>query len=334
MKKGLISVIIPVYQENDNYLIECLDSVCAQTYPKTEIIVVDDGMTDSNKAIVESYRSRNNSIRLIGGRNEGVSAARNKGLKEAQGEWIAFIDSDDWIEHDYLKTLQHYAVAKKADIVLCGYHRIYGTNKETIVKESGFMMDGVSFLKAVLNVQNGFGFVHMKLYRSSLFDSGVTFDTSLSLAEDALLNIQLSRYLENAFYLAEPLYNYRFNDASAVRKFRADFAERIYSAMTTVRDNLRDADMYNSREYFSFVAYHVLLIMINYCCHPENPEKGIACIRRVMSNPLFAECIHKADCTGLSVTRAVTLMTLKTKAYAMTYLIGQFRQRQFRKARK
>lgn len=327
----LISVIIPVYNENDIYLKECLNSVMDQTYKNIEVILVDDGMSNENRNTVSSYLNGPVPVTVIGGKNEGVSAARNKGIEAAQGKWIAFIDSDDWIDAEYLQKLHTAAVDHNSDIVICGYERVYDSGREEIVKPQSFAMDQSAFLTSVLNVQNGFGFVHMKLYRKDLFASGIRFDTSLALGEDALLNIELSSQVKKVYYLAEPLYNFRFNSASAVRGFREDFAKTILRAMVAAKNSLEQMGIEPGKDYYGYVSYHVLLVIVNYCCHPDNPQNGIASIRKVMQIPLFRECVARSGLKEFSLTRKVTLLTLKTRLYILTDAIGIYRQKQFRK---
>ena len=92
-----VSVIVPVYNTK-KYLAECLDSVCTQTYPQLEIIVVDDGSTDDSGVLLREYSQRDNRIRVITQKNQGLSAARNTGLEHSSGEYVVFLDSDDWID--------------------------------------------------------------------------------------------------------------------------------------------------------------------------------------------------------------------------------------------
>ncbi len=329
MSRVLVSVIVPVYRENDEYLKKCLDSLCGQSFRELEIIVSDDGMTEQNRELVRQYPM----VTVIGGTNEGVSAARNRGIEKAQGEWLAFVDSDDWVDSMYLEKLYAAAVRESADIVLCGYKRVYENNEEVIVKDKDFSMTNEEYLHHVLNVQNGFGFVHMKLYRKSLLNAGVRFNTELSLAEDALFNIEVCRYAKKICYLAEPLYFYRFNRNSAVRRFRPEYVNNFRKSMERADEVLQRSGMtYDRTDFENYAAYHVLLILVNYCCHPENPEKGIRSIKEVLAVPVFAQAVKGSSFDNLSVSRKVTLAMLKCRAYGIADWIGRFRQMQFRRS--
>ncbi|GMO37902.1 MAG: hypothetical protein Ta2B_17610 [Termitinemataceae bacterium] len=122
----VISVIIPVYNV-EHYLRRCLDSVLAQTFTDFECILIDDGSPDKSPAICDEYAKKDSRFVVIHQANAGVSAARNAGLDIAQGEWITFVDSDDWIEPDMLRVLYQNAVKHQSDVSVCGVQRTDGT---------------------------------------------------------------------------------------------------------------------------------------------------------------------------------------------------------------
>ncbi|MCH5172292.1 MAG: glycosyltransferase family 2 protein [Erysipelotrichales bacterium] len=122
----MISVIIPVYNVAP-YLNTCLDSVINQTYKNLEIIIVDDGSTDESGSICEDYAKIDSCIKVIHKKNAGLSSARNVGLEHAKGEWIFFIDSDDWFDTNTLSNLYEFAIRNQCDIVQCNHYYAYDT---------------------------------------------------------------------------------------------------------------------------------------------------------------------------------------------------------------
>lgn len=119
-----ISVIIPVYNVG-NFIIECLESVINQSFPGREVLLIDDGSTDSSSKICEEYAARYPYIRVIHKENGGISSARNRGIEEASGEWIIFLDSDDvWADKECLTKLHHYATSLNLDIVRFEYQAV------------------------------------------------------------------------------------------------------------------------------------------------------------------------------------------------------------------
>ena len=128
-----VSVIIPAYNA-EKYLEETLESIVNQTLDEYEIITINDGSTDSTLSILKRYESQYNNFKIIDKQNEGVSAARNDGLKSATGEYIFFYDADDIAELDALDALYSAAVTKKADLVIAGYD-IFDNYKTTAVRD-------------------------------------------------------------------------------------------------------------------------------------------------------------------------------------------------------
>lgn len=118
MKKK-VSIIVPIYNV-EKYLKRCIDSILKQTYKELEIILVDDGSTDSSGLICEEYKENENRIKVIHKNNGGLSSARNAGLDIATGAYLTFIDSDDWIAENHIEQIMNALEAKSADIAVCG----------------------------------------------------------------------------------------------------------------------------------------------------------------------------------------------------------------------
>lgn len=146
----MISVIVPVYN-TEKYLRRCIDSILAQTYKDFELILIDDGSTDNSGLICDEYEKNYNRIRVIHQQNSGVSVARNEGVKVSEGNYIVFIDSDDWISADYLSNLYLACKKNNAQIAFCDYaianditsYEIYNSIEESIQVFSGH--DAVQF---------------------------------------------------------------------------------------------------------------------------------------------------------------------------------------------
>lgn len=148
MKK--LSIIIPVYNV-ENYIGKCLESCLNQDIPKNEyeIIVVNDGTKDNSVQVIEKYITPENNIRLIHRKNGGLSAARNTGLKEAKGEYVWFVDSDDWIENNVLYKLYSYLNEKQLDVLCFNRYKYSSEEKKSKLKvniQSNIVMKGIDFL--------------------------------------------------------------------------------------------------------------------------------------------------------------------------------------------
>lgn len=128
MKTTLISVIVPIYNV-ERYLGKCIESICKQSYPNLEIILVDDGSTDQSGLLCDSYALKDNRIRVIHKQNEGLSEARNVGINAALGAWYLFVDSDDYLDLNTAESLLKAATDESCDIAVCNMLRVYEDSK-------------------------------------------------------------------------------------------------------------------------------------------------------------------------------------------------------------
>ena len=181
----VISIIVPVYNV-EKYLHRCIDSILAQTFPDFECILIDDGSPDNCPAICDEYAEKDGRIIVIHQKNAGVSAARNTGLDKASGEWIGFVDSDDWLEPNALGKLYNKQRETNADIVTGRYRNIYNNSKKTAVSkfENKFKNNLVD-----LFMNNNIKMLWGKLYRKILFDGYIV--PSENMAEDLFVNVQI-----------------------------------------------------------------------------------------------------------------------------------------------
>lgn len=172
----MISVIVPVYNVED-YLSGCIDSIIGQTCRGIEIILVDDGSTDSSGQICDEYAQKDARIRVIHKQNGGISSARNRGLDVARGEYISFIDSDDWVEPDFLEVLLRLLLDYDADVSQCFFVKESSKTKDkdlpVVRTDSCEIYEGRDIILHLLNKRTAFRTVLAwnKLYRRRLFES-------------------------------------------------------------------------------------------------------------------------------------------------------------------
>ncbi len=203
-----ITVVVPVYNV-EAYIERCLDSIVSQTMSDFEIVVVNDGSPDHSEEIVLNYQKKEKRIRYFYQENMGLGAARNKGILEAKGEFICFIDSDDYIEPDYLACLYQVITHEKADIAYCGMRQvddqknILGVNPQT--EEELWSFEQPSACN--------------KLYRLSLFkDYQITFPVKLYY-EDLATIPKLLMVSKKNVRVDKYLYNYYFNEGSITKSY-------------------------------------------------------------------------------------------------------------------
>ena len=212
----LISVVVPVYSL-ENYLEKTLNSICAQTYPDLEIIVVNDGSSDDTGAVADACASEDSRIKVIHKENGGVTSARLRGIAEASGEWIGFVDGDDYIEPNMYERLLENALKYKADISHCGYQIVF-PNRVDYYYNTGrvVLQDRTSGLKDLLTgafVEPG---LCNKLYRRDLFQNlEQHMNTTIRINEDLLMNYWLFKAAHNAVFEDVCPYHYLVRKGSA-----------------------------------------------------------------------------------------------------------------------
>lgn len=200
----LISVIIPVYNVEE-YLPRCLDSILRQTYRELEIICVNDGSPDGCLSILESYAREDPRIKVIDQENQGVSAARNKGLKAAMGELIAFIDSDDWIHSRYFELLTDCLARTGADVVFCEAVKVYDDEKpEPPLTGAAFRQISLTEAFSLWTVRHC---STARLYRRECL-CGRGFAEEISFGEDTMFNLDVLCHITDPklYYITEALY--------------------------------------------------------------------------------------------------------------------------------
>lgn len=217
----LVSIIVPVYNM-ERYVGFCVDSILAQTYSNIEIILVDDGSTDGSAGICERYKNQDARIKVIHKKNGGVSAARNDGIASCSGDWITFVDSDDYIAPEFIEKL-HNAAENKAEISSCccmvcfddrefeehffSSSKLYTDDKKELYLQ---MIREDSCRPDKRPVHAGIGIAWGKLYKRELLErASLSFDSRLSQMEDIIFNLRAALYTEGFHYIDEPLYYYR-----------------------------------------------------------------------------------------------------------------------------
>lgn len=211
MIKNRISVIIPVYNA-EKTIVKCIESIVNQTYKNIDIIIIDDGSKDNSYVICNKIAENYNNIKVYTQENSGVSKARNEGLKLADGEYVTFVDADDYLEQDdaYEKMMAFYK--ENFDLVMCGT-----TQSKKIEKDMFFIKnDNLNYL---FDKNYYRGFVANKIYKSIIIQkNNILFDEEIAILEDLLFNYQYMLNCNKTVYLKEKLYHYSINVDSALHK--------------------------------------------------------------------------------------------------------------------
>ncbi|PJM79666.1 glycosyltransferase family 2 protein [Bifidobacterium scaligerum] len=307
-KQPLVSVVVPVYNV-ERYVDECVASIAKQTYRNLEIILVDDGSTDGSSAICDEWASRDDRIRVIHNTNGGVSAARNTGMNAAEGEYLAFVDSDDLIEPNMIEVLLHKAYRSSCQMVMCGTRNVCRSVSGYVVVGANRMAfpatntrDQLSMHIASLLRNGYFVPVWNTLYEHAFVRRcRVRFDETLRIGEDGQFKAQLYRYAERVECLPFLLYNYvvrgGFQSGRSVGEYRYRNWKRVCMTMIALmKDYGSEVVAVISRGFIYEIG-----VMLADLYVPKALDKGIRrnLVRDIAADDFVRRCAHTAERTGV-----------------------------------
>ena len=254
----LISIIIPIYN-SEKYLKNCLDSLLQQSFENFEALLINDGSTDRSDEICDEYAEKDSRFKVYHKGNSGVSAARNFGLEKAQGEWIWFVDSDDYIRNDALDVLQSAIEKNDTDSMMFGYQKINLIGKSIYQfpeKGNTILLNQSDALKNLY--KSSFypyqGYVWSKVFKKSVInDFGIRFDENIYFNEDRLFCFEyFSKTKKNITYILEDLYFYLEAPDSAMNlltkaynpKFETDIQAYLLMQEIVKKGNFKKMEKY------------------------------------------------------------------------------------------
>lgn len=269
MRNNMISIIIPAYNV-ENYIATCLQSVMEQTYKALDIIVVNDGSKDKTGEIADSYAEKDERIHVIHQVNGGLPNARNTGMRCAQGEYIMFLDSDDWLEPACCETVIHKIQKEDADIVFFEYYKEYKdravrmrTYKEKQLKYD--INDKKEFFIYDMRTITAWG----KIYRREIIDK-CQYNETFKTAEDVDFNYRIYEKVRRAVYIQEPLLHYRILEKSAIHGYDPNIEKKILPVLDYLEEWCQGNNNEKKVAYYSFAAIAFLLICQNGICLDES----------------------------------------------------------------
>lgn len=300
----LVSIVVPVYKV-ENVLHYCIDSILNQTYKNFELILVDDGSPDNSGKICDEYAKKDNRIKVIHKENGGVSSARNCGIDAAKGKYICFVDSDDYVNKNYLEILiRTKSEHPEFDNIWCYFQTVtnYDSTGGNLIVDDNKNIYSVKDIMTLHEKWLDAGPV-CKLYdRKIILENGLTFDSNLSLGEDLIFNFQ---YLDctNGKILVIPkkLYSYvQVSDCSLSQKYYLNMFE-IYKTINStmhrfiVKWNCSEEQV---KKYFNACFYKYEVVLKNTFSEKNKAAKKdkIRYNNSIMKSKEFVQSLNNLDC--------------------------------------
>lgn len=224
-----ISIIVPVYKV-EKTLSRCIDSILSQTFKDFELILIDDGSPDNCPKICDEYAKKDSRIQVYHKENGGVSSARNLGLDYAAGKWVSFVDSDDWVENDYILNLYNSLDADFKGLVTAGRVNEYSDHITKKIWDYGIF--SVSDLNIILEKYDliNHGFPWGRLYElDTIKDNQLRFNTNISHAEDLLFLLQYLKCVKKIKFISATDYHYQCDNVLSLSNRYSSFDEELYA---------------------------------------------------------------------------------------------------------
>lgn len=297
----LISVIVPVYKA-ENTLKKCADSILSQTHQNLQLILINDGSPDNSGALCDAYAAQDARVLVKHTVNQGVSAARNEGIRLASGEYIAFVDSDDWVEKDFLASALQDITREQADLYISGLLEETFKDSVMVSSEQNKGKDQTYTAKQLLNAFNeDYAFllicgIWCKLYKASIIrERQILFDTSTTLGEDMLFICDYLRHAERVVFSGRVFYHYfRGNPDSLFSRYYPNMFEiniPLYEKMLALMEYLGCEQKSVKRMEGIYVRVLVGCIYHEFSyCSKSSPASRLQVIKKVAQNSYVKRC--------------------------------------------
>ena len=340
MSNVKVSIIVPVYNIPENILRKCVESTIHQTMKEIEIILVDDGSTNNSGLICDEYSCEDNRIRVIHKKNEGLSAARNTGFENATGDWVTFLDSDDWIDEHTCEDTYKLGVESDSDVV------IFGTIQEFEHYKNPFKyhyVDGTVFegekckdLQCeILNFTGNIATAWAKLFRRSfLVDNELEHNAELRQGSEGIeFNIRVFEKVNRAYFTDHIYYHYIYNPNSISAKHDEKNHYFVIKCFEEIKRQIEKSDNRERLEdlFYDRFAYVIVAAAISGFFSPSNKQKYSdqkKSFKMYLKQDLLDNTLKKISYKNLDFNRRIVLVLVKLHQFIIIKMLAWIRYRQ------
>lgn len=330
-----VSIIIPAYNA-EKTLERCIDSIINQSYKNIEIIIINDGSVDNTFSIIKKYSELDNRIIAINQYNRGVSYSRNYGIRISSGDYISFVDADDWIEKSFIERLVSTIKEKNTDFVRCNY---YIENSDSRVKAELYdlknsLIHGKNiantsiFNNFLYNIQPINNYVMLLLIKSKLVKNRIEFNEELYMMEDVLFYTKLFLNSKKFYFLNEYLYHYDNTSISATRSI-----DRIEKNVLGILNSISEITQYlNDNQIFFnelLLNYNCINLVINYLekipLDSSSTDLKII-LKKLCNDDFFMDILKKCDDSYFNTYRKIIVYMLRKKRISIVLFLFKTRK--------
>ena len=332
-----VSIIVPVYNL-ENFISKCVDSLLSQTFKDLEIILVDDGSTDSSSQICDNYAKKDSRVKVIHQENKGLSGARNSGIEFSRGKWFIIVDGDDWLEPTAVENLYINAEKNKSDIFIASFFvnnernqkkdsffnvaEFHYSNKEDIFKlqENCISCNSISNKNAASNMGVTWARIYLKEF---IVKNNLKFIVGLKRTQDAIFNLYALEFAKKVDFLDVPVQHYRIWSSSASRKYSKDFHITAAEIISNIRKFMSDTKKQKKFEKaYNSKVVKLLLEIVKLEIAPKNNKNSFKkkrfLLKSLAESDIYNNSIKKVDYATLTSGQKFGCLLLK---YHMYYLL-------------
>lgn len=335
------SIVVPMYNV-EKYIEKCINSCINQTYKNYEVLIIDDQSKDNSLSIARELSKGHKFIKIFEQKNSGVSVARNKGITESSGDWILFVDGDDWLEDNALEKLNNTIVENnnKNDVIITSFY----TNKSNndyydhfFVHESyNFLQnDNIELIKNCIcktSISNNtsstnVGVPWAKAYKKDfLINNECIFVPGLKRMQDMIFNLKVFELANNVICVNYPTYHYRINEGSVTKKFNSDFDLTVEKLLNEINDFIIEYNLETElRDYYEAKAVKLFIEMIRIQFSPNGLEmsniKKIKVLKNKRKESIFNKHINLKHQNILSKNEKIMNFLINFKMLWLVYYI-------------
>ncbi len=305
-----VSIVVPVYNTPEKYLEKCIKSICNQTIEELELILVDDGSEKACADLLDRFQEEDERIKVVHIENQGVSNARNIGIEQSVGEWITFVDSDDWIEAETLERLLNLSEKSGADILMWRFDKEIGDSYENtpFLGKDYMVFQGNEIQKLQRMLLNFYSYSDemlftflvttvCKMYKTEIIkENQISFPVNVKNGEDGIFAIEAFQYAKKVVFTNQILYHYVQRENSVSKAFRPETIESWRNNRKETKKLLeRLGIMEHMQDVYDYHAVEVLkLILFTVYAHKDYKKtEGLLSIKELLHTPEFGPSIKR-----------------------------------------
>lgn len=327
------SVIIPVYNA-ELYLTDCIHSVLKQTYQNFEIILINDGSTDSSGEICENFAKREKRIKIIHQTNQGHTAARKKGIEQSTGDYCLFLDSDDYWDSNLLETINQKIHKYECDLLLFKYKRVSNDGDIIYIQKSIFNnlsvftdSNKIDILREIISGNDLNNLATKVVKRTNLLDINFDECKHIKTGEDLILSLPIIYKSKKILYIDSPMYNYRMVDKSITNTFRVKNINDITQVRKVVLNYMGKFGVSDYNDFVKFYNFflnsfinYIYKLSVFYGINYSNKHKGLEDLHK---NELYKESLKYQKEMNIRIDKKIILFLFQNRKYNVLIIFAR-----------